>query len=476
MKHFGKAMNLRAWVAVAGVLLGDPCRAAPAATTEPARTMERRSRPTRPWPSPTRRRALVAAPARCPRRAARTAARKRRRRPPIGRTRGPRRLRRIRPVRSPPNAPAASASTASAATPPATDLRELHADRQGRHLLAGQERRRQRLRGRLDLRRHGFLPQGSRSELFVCHRVRVRQLRGRRLLLHRRVRRPARPAWSWASKESARRSPGSWTTRLCNGTNTCDGLGECRRKNGSTCGAAARLCVAQLRRRRLLQRRLRRHLLSCNQAQSPGRACPSKGRGSVGEHALRRQEHLRRQRQRQPACKLKNGQTCATNADCASGTCRHDRRPTRPERSVRLRVYRTPAANEGRHRHEDHQNCVYCSFALHGVQARSRGAVTAGVAAAAATASQGLHAGHELRAPVSIAPPVSALRSRPPRPPTTPARWTSIARSATTATSAPARTTAWRIGTAPQVRPATSAAAARRPRRSTSRRPRPRRP
>ena len=178
-------------------------------------------------------------------------------------------------------------------------LPELLADGQRRDLLAGQERDRRRLRERLDLRRDGGLPQGSRSELL-------------------RRTPSARPAT--ASTASAARAPACGTCQACmvpglegkcapvarfvdddtcNGTNRCDGLGECRRNNGSDCKAPADCVSLNCVDGVCCNDACDGTCFSCNLAQSPGTCLPlDDAEDSSATHALRRSEHLRRCRRR----------------------------------------------------------------------------------------------------------------------------------------------------------------------------------
>jgi hypothetical protein len=62
--------------------------------------------------------------------------------------------------------------------------------------------------------------------------------------------------------------------------------------------------------------------VSCNQAQSPGTCLPVSGaEDEAATEACAGANICTVAADGQPACKLKSGQPCATNAECASGSC-----------------------------------------------------------------------------------------------------------------------------------------------------------
>jgi len=108
----------------------------------------------------------------------------------------------------------------------------------------------------------------------------------------------------------------------CTGTNTCNGLGECRGKNGSACTAAVDCVSLNCVDGVCCNTACDGACFSCNQAQSPGTCLPLDNAedpsantpcGGINICAV--------QSSGQPACKLKSGRTCSTNAECASGAC-----------------------------------------------------------------------------------------------------------------------------------------------------------
>ena len=108
----------------------------------------------------------------------------------------------------------------------------------------------------------------------------------------------------------------------CNGTNTCDGLGECRRRNGSACAAAADCVSLNCVDGVCCNEACTGACFSCNQAQSPGTCRPLHNAEDPSASAPCGGTNICAvQAGGQPACKLKSGRTCATNADCASGAC-----------------------------------------------------------------------------------------------------------------------------------------------------------
>ena len=109
----------------------------------------------------------------------------------------------------------------------------------------------------------------------------------------------------------------------CNEMSTCDGLGECRRKNGSMC-AAGKDCVSlNCVDGVCCNAACDGICFSCDQAQSLGTCLPlGNAEDSSASTPCGGKNICAVQAGGQPACKLKNGQTCATNAECASGTCK----------------------------------------------------------------------------------------------------------------------------------------------------------
>jgi hypothetical protein len=108
----------------------------------------------------------------------------------------------------------------------------------------------------------------------------------------------------------------------CSDKNTCNGQGDCHGKNGSACtrgGDCVSLnCVDGV----CCDTACDGTCFSCNQAQRPG-TCSAIG-GDVDLSATTPCQGTNIcaiAAAGQPRCGLKSGQSCATNAQCASGTC-----------------------------------------------------------------------------------------------------------------------------------------------------------
>jgi hypothetical protein len=108
----------------------------------------------------------------------------------------------------------------------------------------------------------------------------------------------------------------------CSGTNSCNGLGECRGKNGSACASAANCVSLNCVDGVCCDQTCEGTCFSCNQAQSPGTCRPINGAEDMSASTACNGTNIcSTVGGGQPACKLKNGQTCSTHAQCASGNC-----------------------------------------------------------------------------------------------------------------------------------------------------------
>ncbi len=109
----------------------------------------------------------------------------------------------------------------------------------------------------------------------------------------------------------------------CSDANTCSGLGDCRAKNGSACTAATDCASLNCVDGVCCNEACSGTCFSCNQAQSPGTCRAIDGAADPSATTVCSGAKICAvAADGQPACKLKNGQTCTTNPQCASGTCR----------------------------------------------------------------------------------------------------------------------------------------------------------
>jgi hypothetical protein len=108
----------------------------------------------------------------------------------------------------------------------------------------------------------------------------------------------------------------------CSGSNTCNGLGDCHGKNGIACTAAKDCVSGNCVDGVCCDAPCDGICFSCNQGPSPGTCRPIDGAPDPSASTPCDGANICAvQAGGQPACKLKSGQTCATNAQCASATC-----------------------------------------------------------------------------------------------------------------------------------------------------------
>jgi hypothetical protein len=108
----------------------------------------------------------------------------------------------------------------------------------------------------------------------------------------------------------------------CSDKNTCNGQGECHGKYGSTCSKATDCVSLNCVDGVCCNTACDGACFSCNQAQSPGTCSPVNG--AVDDAAATPCNGVNIcgvAAGGQPHCGLKSGQSCATNAQCASATC-----------------------------------------------------------------------------------------------------------------------------------------------------------
>jgi hypothetical protein len=109
---------------------------------------------------------------------------------------------------------------------------------------------------------------------------------------------------------------------MCSGTSTCNGVGECHYKNGTACEKSADCVSLNCVDGVCCDGACDGVCSSCNQPQSPGTCLPLDGMEDNSASTICGGKNICAvQAGGQAACRLKSGQTCATNADCASGTC-----------------------------------------------------------------------------------------------------------------------------------------------------------
>jgi hypothetical protein len=108
----------------------------------------------------------------------------------------------------------------------------------------------------------------------------------------------------------------------CTDKNSCNGQGECRSKNGSTCSKAADCvslnCVDDV----CCSEACDGTCFSCNQAQNAGTCLPITGDVDPSASTPCQGTNIcAAAASGQPHCGLKSGQSCITGTQCASGSC-----------------------------------------------------------------------------------------------------------------------------------------------------------
>jgi hypothetical protein len=107
----------------------------------------------------------------------------------------------------------------------------------------------------------------------------------------------------------------------CVGDLTCDGFGGCLLKVGKTCGnatdCASSICADGV----CCDQACTEACRSCNQAANLGTCSPINGAEDLSAITPCTGANICTTAGGTPACKLKDGQTCATAAQCANGSC-----------------------------------------------------------------------------------------------------------------------------------------------------------